>query len=549
MNRSCTVEPGLATVIMDLPSGSLSVSPDEAFQLTARVTSPAQTPFSYRWLVFDIQDNTLRWPLMTLGYDDLGQGYSLQNEDLSVSAAGQGLGVGRYFLVVEARYPADGCQSPGWYHGRSNPVSLHVGHTIDGIAPGHVTEGEPFRVYSYTVEEATTAVVFIDDDLDDAVDPLAYEVTVQSGGYMTITPDPTDLPAIAGVRYVSVAEDFDGTGRSTWYGRLRIEPAGDSSNPNVVANEEDTSCGGLGTECSHPILPGQTWQGVWHGPGDVDYFTFAAGAGTEVRITLDRKDTTHPPQHPGAPSPELLLIRPDNLVFATSEPLSGSDTNTELVITLPMDGWYAIATRTAKGSGQYLLDLERIADGGSGEFTFGYTSSLMHLTTSSSPVTDLRIPVFDGFGSPLAAAEVIWHEGDDCGLGDFCPTGYTETSRSSSGGWADLEVTPQVGGHALWRPTFAGSGAGKSLPIAKPGWAERLAEIRRGQPVLGRLEIDGNAVTVGELPDLITANKMTRKYRLLAELRAAGNAKDGPLCGSNENTCGQVPPTFRAVLL
>ncbi|MCP4685785.1 MAG: hypothetical protein GY867_10125, partial [bacterium] len=129
------------------------------------------------------------------------------------------------------------------------------------------------------------------------------------------------------------------------------------------------------------------------------------------------------------------------------------------------------------------------------------------------------------------------------------PTGYTETSRSSSGGWADLEVTPQVGGHALWRPTLAGSGAGKSLRIAKPGWAERLAEIRRGQPVLGRLEIDGNVVTVGELPDLITANKMTRKHRLLAELRAAGNAKDGPLCGSNENTCGQVPPTFRAVLL
>ena len=58
-----------AVVVMDQPTGSLNVGPEESFQLQAHVTSPAYT-FAYRWSVYRSDDAVMRWPVATLGYDD-----------------------------------------------------------------------------------------------------------------------------------------------------------------------------------------------------------------------------------------------------------------------------------------------------------------------------------------------------------------------------------------------------------------------------------------------------------------------------------------------
>jgi hypothetical protein len=115
-----------------------------------------------------------------------------------------------------------------------------------------------------------------------------------------------------------------------WLNALNVVTAGNDLTPNVVTNEEDTSCGGADTECAHAILPGQTWQGEWGEAGDEDGFTFLAGAGTDVSISLDRVDLTLPPQHPDAPAPEIFFAGPDGVFSASSEPLSLDATGTSL---------------------------------------------------------------------------------------------------------------------------------------------------------------------------------------------------------------------------
>lgn len=185
------------------------------------------------------------------------------------------------FTSTEAARPSRWEES-AWFLGASNPVSRRINHTLDGIAPGQVVEESTFRVYSKTWTEGADGYVFIDDDFGDATDPVVYYGAVQPGGYLEITPLPGGLPAMGGYWYVSVADDAAGTGRSIWWGGLKIEAAGDAAVPLLVANEEDPSCGGASSECAHPILPGQTWQGEWGLAGDEDFF-FPAGAGTTMR--------------------------------------------------------------------------------------------------------------------------------------------------------------------------------------------------------------------------------------------------------------------------
>ena len=119
----------------------------------------------------------------------------------------------------------------------------------------------------------------------------------------------------------------------------------------MVEVEEDNTCSGSGTECTHPILPGQTWRGNWYGPGDEDYFAFVAGAGTVVRATLERAETTLPAQHPDAPAPELLLAAPDGFGSAASEPLGLEDTGGSLEATLTHDGFHQLVARTRRARG------------------------------------------------------------------------------------------------------------------------------------------------------------------------------------------------------
>ncbi len=411
-------------------------------------------------------------------------------------------------------------------------------------------ENGTFRVYSRSWTEGEDGYVFIDDDTGDAVEPVVYYGTVQPGGYLQITPLPGELPATGAAWYVSVADDLDGTARSTWVNALQIETAGDAVSPLLVANEEDISCGGIGTECAHPILPGQTWQGEWGEAGDTDYFSFIVGAGVQVNVTLERVDTTLPPQHPDAPGPEILLVRPDDIVFAASDPLGLDDTGTGLSATLTMDGRYVIAVRTPKGAGQYRVTLTKTAEGGAGAPAFGFTNARTHLTTTAHPEAHMRAPILDPFGNPIAGSVVSWEQGSDCGVGEFCGNGMTTTTRTTADGHAVLDVEPAQGGDPLWRPQTLLGQALKAAPLRREAVAQKIAVARQTEAVLGVLRISGDAVEASVLPDLATARAVKSQARRRAERGGKAALKDGPLCGSHADTCPVAPePVFRAVKL
>jgi hypothetical protein len=144
-----------------------------------------------------------------------------------------------------------------------------------------------------------------------------------------------------------------------------------------------------------------------------------SSSGRITRLRSERVDTTLPPQHPDAPGPEILLARPDGVVFAASAPLALDATGTSLDATLTLDGLYQIVARTPMGSGAYLVTMTKTAEGGLGAPSFGWTNDRTHLTTELRPDAHLQAPLFDPFGNSVSGARVSWEEGSDCGVGDF----------------------------------------------------------------------------------------------------------------------------------
>ncbi len=112
-----------------------------------------------------------------------------------------------------------------------------------------------------------------------------------------------------------------------------------------------------------------------------------------MRVTLDRVDTTLPPQHPDAPAPEILLVRPDGVAYAASEPLGLEATGTALEATLPADGEQHILVRSPKGTGDYLVHLEMLEEGGTGEIVLGHARSRAHLVSSAEGTRLLSAPL------------------------------------------------------------------------------------------------------------------------------------------------------------
>ena len=431
--------------------------------------------------MFASSDTYLYWPLATLGADDLGEGYSESNGDVSVRVSeahlvggGQGLPTGSYKLVAEARYPSSGCQSPGWYQGRSLPsVGLTVGPEplgLEAVAPGQVVDGGSFRVYSGSFTAGETAYVFIASDWQHPEDGVVYEGTAQPGGFVPVTLEQGRLPA--GLYYVAVGEESDGSDRSTWRPILSIEPP-ETQVPleGQVGGEEDTSCGGEGTECVHGILPGQSVFGSWDEAGDRDYFGFVAGAGTRIRVTLDRTDLTLPPQHPDAPAPELLLLRPDGVCSAASEPLGLEATGTSVETTLSMSGAQVIVARTPKGSGQYRVHLDLLEEGGTGESVLGYVPSPVNLVTPAEGSRLLSAPLLDPFGEPLSGQQVEWQRWDPCGEeGELARPGARSPSRAHgtvTPGSTRRSTTASTAGR-WWRACRRGRPASGRVSTARP---------------------------------------------------------------------------------
>jgi len=549
----CYQKPDRMSVYVDSPSSPVNVGIQGTLHLQAHVSSMFGT-VSHNWALFDSEDTQLEWPLGFLGSGD--NGWSVDNADTFVVPGDHGVGFGDYFLIARARYPEAGCHDPQqtWRIGGSAKISLRVAHTIDGVAPGKVVEGGTFRVYSKTWAEGANGYVFVDDNPGDTVVPIVYYGAVQPGGYLEITPLPGELPAIGASWYVSVADDATGTGRSS-NAELQIEPPGTTEAPNTVVDEESTDCGSGGVsvnaECAHKVVPGQIWQGEWGEAGDEDFFTSLAGAGTELGITLERVDTSSPPQDPNTPAPEIMVARPDGLVFVTSEPLPTDAPGASVVATATMDGRYFVIARTSKGSGGYQVKVDKLSEGGAGEPEFGFTKSTASITTSSDPTARFRDSVFDGFGNPISGVGVQWEEGSDCGDGTFCGGGQLTVTRSSVEGFASLAPTTQTGAIQLWRPEVG-------LPTA--GGASKLATSTAGRggrrpspandPVFGRIRTDGLAVIETDLPDLETAMAIREQSILQRSLKSSSLNKNGPNCNGAEPTCqANEAPVFRAAQL
>ncbi len=102
--------------------------------------------------------------------------------------------------------------------------------------------------------------------------------------------------------------------------------------------------------------------GTWAEGLDEDFFYFFAGAGTEVRITLDVVDGELPPDRLGKPNPELWLMRPDELIVAAAgTSLSGDDGPISVERVLTIGGKQLIAVRSTGGTGDYVLKVEKVS--------------------------------------------------------------------------------------------------------------------------------------------------------------------------------------------
>ena len=503
--------------------------------------------FGYRWTISPRDEPW--WPLVRLGNPGSG-GFDRDNRIITIPWTDIGLPVGDYTLRLEARYPWN-CLSGSLYYAGWETQDFYISHSIGGVAPGKVVEGGTFRVYSSSLLDQMgaggQAYVLIDDDPDPNDDTLLeYELTIQAGGFFELIADPLYLPA--GTYYAYVTEDQSWAGLSAPVS-FAVEAPGTAEAPNMIIDDESTTCGTGGVsvdgECAHPILPGQIWHGEWAEAGDTDYFTFIAGAGTEVRITLDRANTTLPPQHPDAPSPEILLVRADNLIVAASDPLPLDATGTELASTLTMNGRYFFAVRTPKGSGPYLVRLEKTVEGGSGSSAFGYNRSRVFLTTSSGTTAWFKTSGFDAFGNPISGSPVYWELGEECGIGEFCGSGSLSTEHTDVEGFVEIFPDTGPGAPQLWQASFTAPGTPPAKAIRRPGVVRRSPST---DPPLGRIETEGLMVLDSDLPDLATAHSIKERHQLVIAQRDL--TKDGPLCNNATQNCPDTQEqVFQAVQL
>ena len=511
---------------------------------------------AFRWLVYGFDDPD--WPLFIIGDGEDDDHWAESNDLYTFTPNGAGIPFGEYWIRAEVRDPPSGCYDPvtsqfhEWDYAITAPHQFAVKWTIDGVAPGQVVETatgvEPFRVWSRTLPEGDAYVFF--DDAQPWDNALVFPGTVQPGGFIKIDPVPPELTAIGQAWFVSVNSQDSMIGRSTWVNALDILTSGDASFPHVVANDEDVSCGGIGTECAHPILPGQYWKGEWGEAGDEDGFIFLAGAGTGVTITLERVNLDLPPQHPDAPAPEIYLAGPDGVVFAASDPLPLDATGTTLSATLTVDGEQTIVVRTSKGTGEYLMSLNVTAEAGTGAPTFGFTPELTFLTTAARKDAQLKVPLLDAFGNPTTGTNVFWEQGMDCGAGAFCGTGTTRTLRSSREGFALLNVTTSQGGDPLWKPSTELAPLLKSRPIERPGVAERIARARAERPVLGTIRMSNRALTGTNLVDPTTAQTLKAEAQRRALASGRSLLKDGDHCDNHQEACpNDGEPVFHAAQL
>jgi hypothetical protein len=312
---------------------------------------------------------------------------------------------------------------------------------VDAVAPGSVVEGGVVRIYARALASLSTVDVLLHHNLHG--DVVLDDVPVTNDAWVAVT-----LPGAVvaeGTPWSVALQLAPGLATPTVEG-LTVMSAGSAGTPLLVADEENMTCG---NECAHPILPGQTWQGTWDAAGDNDRFSFSAGADTMVHVTLDRVDDTLPPDHPDVPTPELVLVSPDDLVVAIA-PLPGfAAAGTALTATLPTAGTYTATATSNKTTadyatlGDYQIALDLQVEGDANTFALAREAQRALVTTGSEPVAELAASVLDPFGHSASGVAVEWVEvGQPSGT--IVPTGTDGVSRTTlplgATGTADYEA-------------------------------------------------------------------------------------------------------------
>ena len=221
-------------------------------------------------------------------------------------------------------------------------------------------------------------------------------------------------------------------------------------------------------------------------PGYRDYFGFVAGAGTRVRVTLDRTDLTLPPGHLDAPAPELLLLRPDGMCSAASEPLGLEATGTSVETALSMSGAQVIVARTPKGSGQYRVHLDLPEEGGTGKSVLGSVSSPVQLVTLPRGAGCCRAAARPVRGAAVGPAGGVAAVGPVRGGGGPLPDRGPGLQPSSRNGYAWLDQAVDDGVDR--RQVVA------SLPEEAPGkraGLDRSASLARAAEALSESRCSG----------------------------------------------------------
>jgi len=204
----------------------------------------------------------------------------------------------------------------------------------------------------------------------------------------------------------------------------------------------------------------------------------------------------------------------------------------------------------------------QITEAGAANTSFGYTRRRMFLTTESHPDAQLLAPLVDPFGNPLGGANVSWARGTACQPEGFCETAQDGVTRSAMDGWAVRTVTPGSGSKVLYRPSLAHPPAAGAQG---QGARHAAAPAAGGDPRLGYLDIDLDAVRGGDLPSPTEAVEMERwqRFEIAQRQRSAGGSAtggegsadaahvmamlDGPGCSGATLTCGDDTPVFEPV--
>jgi hypothetical protein len=162
----------------------------------------------------------------------------------------------------------------------------------------------------------------------------------------------------------------------------------------------------------------------------------------------------------------------------------------------------------------------------------------MFLTTQFHPDARLLAPLVDPFGNPLGGANVGWARGTACQPEGFCETAQDGTTRSSMDGWAVRTVTPGSGSKVLYRPSLvhppsAGAQGQKAPRVTAPAGTG-------GDPRLGYLDMDLDAVRGGDLPSPTEALEMERwqRFEIGQRQRSAG----GSAAGGDASSPDEVQP-------